>query len=110
MKTLKSKKLFVSAGILMLLVTFSCKKKGETTASCTSTISYANDIALLMSQSCIGCHNSNNSSAGYDLTNHSNVASNAGIILNSMRHTSGAKAMPQGGSQLSSSVMDQFDC
>jgi len=101
-----------SSFVVVLLYTslfISCKKE-STTASCSSTISYASDISTLMSQSCTGCHNSSNAAGGYNLTTYSNVKSNANIILKSMRHTGGVNPMPEGSSKLSSSVVDQFDC
>lgn len=104
--------LFALLSMVTVAITSSCKKKKvvENTATCTSVISYANDIVPLLTQNCTSCHNSSNHSGGYDLTTHSNVSNDAIIILNSMRHTNGADAMPENGAQLASTVIDKFDC
>jgi|TARA_R110000737_G_scaffold193924_1_gene215169 hypothetical protein len=109
-----STKILFSLFLLSSVGIFSCKKKTTTvtTATCTSTISYVVDIKPLVDQNCntSGCHNSGSSSGGYNLTTYGNVSSNADIILKTMRHSSGVKAMPQGSSKLASSTTDQFDC
>ena len=97
--------------VILALVTFpmsSCKK--NKLASCSATISYANDIAPMMSQNCTGCHNASNASGGYNLTTYSNVSSSADIILKSMRHSSGVDNMPKGSSKMATDVVDKFDC
>jgi hypothetical protein len=65
-----------------------------------------------MDQNCntSGCHNSNSSAGGYNLTTYANVSAHASIILESMRHINGVKSMPQGSAMLGSSTIDQFDC
>lgn len=110
MENLKTKVGLVSLGLCILTLTFSCKKKEKTSASCSGTISYTTNITPILNQNCTSCHNASNAKGGYNLTTYSNVKSNAGIILNSMRHTSGASSMPQGASQLATSIIDQFDC
>lgn len=105
--------LVVSIGIITVALTSSCKKKDTTpttTASCSATISYATDIAPMMTQNCTSCHNSSNSSGGYNLTTHGNVSNDAGIILSSMRHSGGVTPMPEGSAQMSSTIVDKFDC
>lgn len=111
MKNLKIKTSFIVVGLLSTALVLSCKKESEiTTAECSATISYATDIAPLMSQSCTGCHNSSNAQGGYNLTTHGNVSNDASVILKSMRHSGGVDPMPQGSSKLATSVVDKFDC
>jgi uncharacterized membrane protein len=105
-------KLFIASIVIGSIVSITaCKKKTSTpTATCSTTISYANDIVPMMTQNCTSCHNSSNASGGYNLTTHANVSNNASIVLNSMRHQNGATPMPQGSSQLPSTTIDKFDC
>jgi hypothetical protein len=97
-------------GITATTIVASCKKEPITTATCTTTISYTTDIVPILSQNCTGCHNSSNAQGGYNLTTHANVSSGANTILKAMRHTNGTAKMPQGSAQLSSTVVDKFDC
>ena len=98
------------AGIVATSIVVSCKKTPVTTATCTTTISYSADIVPILSQNCTSCHNSSNAQGGYNLTTHANVSSGANTILKSMRHTSGTAKMPEGSAQLSSTIVDKFDC
>ena len=80
---------------------------------CPDTISYATQVEPVLNQSCAtsGCHGGGGSTNGYDLTNHTNVAANANIILSVIRHESGVTAMPFGGApQLPDSVAQHIEC
>jgi hypothetical protein len=104
-----SKTAFIAFGLFSTLFLFSCKKEAEP-ATCSGTISYADDITPILTANCTGCHNSTIANGGYNLTTHANVSANAAIILNSMRHAKGVDAMPQGGSKLPTETIDKFDC
>lgn len=96
------------------LLTPACKKDEPTpvTPECSAQISYASDIATLISTSCAtsGCHNAASSSAGFVFENHSQVSNNASIILSVIRHESGFQAMPQGASKWSDEQINNFAC
>lgn len=109
----------VSVIVLSSFIFFSCSKdKVDIDAlggnsNCLDTISYAAQIEPVMNQSCAtsGCHGGGGSTNGYDLTNHTNVAANANIILSVIRHESGVTAMPFGGApQLPDSVAQHIEC
>lgn len=107
---MKSISILFFGTIAATFIVSSCNKKPVTTATCTTTISYSADIVPLMSQNCTSCHNSSNAQGGFNLTTYANVSSGSTKILKAMRHTSGTAAMPQGSAQLSSTIVDKFDC
>lgn len=76
---------------------------------CTDTISFASQIAPLISNNCISCHDTGNST-GYIFTNHSNISNNAIDILNALRGEGGKQLMPQGGPALNDTLIQQFSC
>ncbi|MDG0973005.1 MAG: hypothetical protein P8O07_02515 [Crocinitomicaceae bacterium] len=102
--------LILSIGLLIP----ACKKQEPTpvTPECSAQISYASDIATLITTSCAtsGCHNAASSSAGFVFENHSQVSNNASIILSVIRHESGFQAMPQGASKWSDEQINNFAC
>lgn len=66
-------------------------------ASCdTNTFSYS-VIEASLKTNCLGCHNSNNASAGVILNTHTNVVASAknNKLLGSVKHETGYSAMPQ---------------
>lgn len=99
------KKIFLITFSLTLLLTWSCSKD-TTSATCdTASMSYANNIAPIMSSSCAtsGCHTTSSKAGGYDLSNWAGVKASvtAGRLYGSIAQSSGFKSMPQGGSKLS---------
>lgn len=91
------------------------KEKAEepSLVDCTEVISYSNQIApniIDMSCNTTGCHDSNGSAAGYDLSNYDNVKANADIILKTIKYKSGVSPMPSGSPQLNDSLLIQFEC
>lgn len=109
-------KYFLRFSIAILLFTgfslsTSCTKEKvpEVPFDCADTISFAAQIAPLISNNCISCHDTGNST-GYTFTNHTNISSNATDILNSLRGEGGKQLMPQGGPALNDSLIEQFSC
>ena len=102
-------------GIALLTLTSCLKNKAiepvpevEETGSfpCGDTVFFNGEIlGQILTPSCnlAGCHNSS-AAGGYDLTNYSNVNTNANLILNVIQHGDGVTAMPIGGSKLNDSV------
>ncbi|MEN9401273.1 MAG: hypothetical protein RL632_2376 [Bacteroidota bacterium] len=109
---MKSFLIIFSALTLGLITLNSCNKDKVpvdcTSAGCSDTISFANQILPLIQNNCTGCHDVGNST-GYTLTEYSNIAANADAILNSLYGTSVA-LMPQGGPALADSLIQQFSC
>ncbi|MEY4351730.1 MAG: hypothetical protein RL078_1809 [Bacteroidota bacterium] len=96
---------------LSLLSLGACSKDkvSPTNITCTTTISYANDIVPLMQANCIGCHDQGNASGGYDFSSYTAVAANATAALGSMKN-SGYQLMPQGGPALPDSTIQKLEC
>lgn len=69
----------------------------------TSNFTYSDRIKPIMQSWCVGCHNSGNSSSGFNLSDYSGVtaaiANNK--LLGSIKHQTGFIAMPQNGGQIS---------
>jgi hypothetical protein len=106
-----------SATILMLfaLIVISCSKDDTTTADCSgSTPTYTADIAPILNASCAlsGCHTAAFPSDGIDLSSYQKAksASLNGKVLASMKHSSGAKAMPLGGAKLPDGDIRKVEC
>ena len=108
------KRIHVTLALAIGLLTLACKKDEPTPDApvCSIQISYASDIATLISTSCAtsGCHNAGSSSAGFVFENHSQVSDNATIILSVIRHESGFQAMPQGAPKWSDEQINNFAC
>ena len=90
----------------------SCQKKENITTSNPTatpsecdTISYKTDIAPLMSANCTSCHNSNQASAGINLSTYANVSKYATSSLNAINDGS----MPPAG-KLSADIIKKFSC
>ncbi len=77
---------------------------GAENTSCTTinacdtskTFTYSNDVKNILYTYCIGCHNSNNSSGGWNLDNYVDVkeAANSGYLLGTIEWLPGYKKMP----------------
>jgi len=55
---------------------------------CTDTISFSGQIAPMISNNCVSCHDSGNSQ-GYTFTNHTNISANANAMLYAMHASVG---------------------
>lgn len=97
----------------MSILNFSCtKEKVPVTPidpNCTDTISFSGQIAPMISNNCVSCHDSGNST-GYTLTNHTNISANATAMLNAMQASGGMQLMPEGGPALHDTLIQQFSC
>lgn len=99
----------------VILLSNSCKKDQVQTSpfsgNCADTISFSTQIEPMMNQNCStsGCHDVS-SAGGYNLGGHANIAANATIILNVLRHENGLTPMPLGSAQLNDSLIQQFQC
>lgn len=101
--------------VLFLAVLFiACKKdkQEDEPVECADQISYASDIATIMSTSCntAGCHNAAGASGGLVFENHSQVSDHASKILNAIRHEGGFQPMPQGSAKLSDEIINKVAC
>lgn len=79
-------------------------------STCADTISFVNDILPIMESNCTICHNSNNPSAGYDLSTHAGVIQNLGKVLGSVRQDGSALSMPQGGNKIADISIQKINC
>jgi|APGre2960657404_1045060.scaffolds.fasta_scaffold30537_2 hypothetical protein len=98
--------------VITTTLVFSCRKDQVPTVTvapnCIDTVHFATQIAPMIANNCIGCHDVGNST-GYTLTNHTNISANASAVLNSLQGASVA-LMPQGGPPLNDSLIQQFTC
>lgn len=71
--------------------------EGDSSTCNTSNMSFANDIAPIISSNCNGCHSGSSPSGGVNLSNYSGVAAVAasGKLYNSVAQNGMAQAMPQ---------------
>lgn len=107
------KKVGVFSVLMVLFVATifnSCAKEKvpviTTAPDCTDTVRFATQIAPMIQNHCISCHNTGGSLP--KLTNHSEISSSATAILNTMKGT--PQLMPQGGPALNDSLIQQFTC
>jgi hypothetical protein len=115
---MKKKFKYILAGSMMLFifdVTISACTKDKVQpapvdTACSDTISFANDILPIMENNCTGCHNANNTSGGYDLTNHAGVTLNTGKLYGSIVHDGSASSMPQGGDKIANASIQKVYC
>jgi hypothetical protein len=98
---------------LVISFLFSCKKEATPTTvyntninvNCSKTISYKNEISPMLNMYCIGCHSSNQSSGGINLSGFSNASNLATRSLNSIKNGS----MPPMGS-IPDSLVQKLSC
>jgi uncharacterized membrane protein len=71
--------------------------EGDSSSCTTANMSFANDIAPIISTNCNGCHSGSSPSGGINLSNYSGVAAIAasGKLYNSVAQNGMAQAMPQ---------------
>ncbi len=68
----------------------------------TANMSFTNNIAPILKQSCTGCHGGSSPQGGIDLSTYSSVVTMAqsGKLLGSVKHNAGFSAMPPAGNGL----------
>jgi hypothetical protein len=82
------------------------KMGAKNTSNCsncdTNDYSYSSRIKPLMTNWCVGCHNSGSASGGYDLSSYNGVSASIvnNRLLGSLNHSAGFAAMPQNGGKL----------
>jgi hypothetical protein len=79
------------------------------TSSCKPNVSYLNDIKLIMSDYCVSCHNSKNTSGGYNLSTYEGLTKNVSKVLGSMRQDGTAQSMPQG-YKVADTLIQKLNC
>lgn len=99
----------------LVILTFSCSKSEDDQADCTGIApTYTNDIAPIYNTSCAtsGCHSAVFPASGINLSNYtsSKAASQNSKLLKSIKHQSGASAMPQGAAKLSDANIRLIEC
>lgn len=108
-------KIFYFISTISVLVFLSCSKDEDTKADCSGTSpTYTSDIAPIINLSCAisGCHTAIFPADGLDLSTYSKVksASLNGKVLQSIKHLSGVKAMPQDAAKLSVDKITKVEC
>ena len=101
--------------LISVFIWMSCSKEDTPVADCSGTTpTYTADIAPILNASCAlsGCHTSAFPSDGVDLSSYQKAksASLNGKVLASMKHSSGAKAMPLGGAKLPDADIQKVAC
>lgn len=93
--------IFLGLILTAMMALYSCSKKSGTNTPTTTdpTITYAKDIAPIMSAYCTSCHNATKTDAGVNLSTKSSVVAN----LNSSISAISRGSMPPGSSKVSSS-------
>lgn len=76
------------------------------TNDCPDIIYYSSQIVSMLNENCVSCHSGSNTGFPPDLTNHSEVSSNASSVLSSIQ----SGYMPQGAPKLADSIIQQFQC
>ena len=113
---MKSKKIKICVGLVIISIAciISCTKTATpTTYNCTTTYSYAKDIAPILNASCatVGCHNAATKADGYDLSSYTAVKSaNSSKVIGSMQQISGFEAMPRGANKLHDTLIMKLSC
>ena len=76
----------------------------------TANVTYSSTIKTLLANKCIGCHNSINSSGGYDLSVYNIVKARVddGRLWGSVNFSPGFSSMPKNGQKLSDCELNQI--
>lgn len=108
---------YFSIFVLAVLLSFMSCSKDDTTSSidCAGTTpKYSTEIAAIMNTSCAnaGCHDAVTKAEGYNLSTYASTvtATKSSAFLKSIKHESGATAMPQGGSKLPDATIKIIQC
>ncbi len=110
------KKIIILALFTALLSSIACEKEPTTTTiDCTGTApTYTNTIKGIMDSKCAtsGCHSASTRAAGFDLSSFTGTSSsaNSSKFLASIKHESGADAMPQGSAKLDDATIKNITC
>jgi hypothetical protein len=92
------------------IVLFSCTQEKVTpNEQCNSVISFSNDVLPIIQANCVGCHNQNGASGGYDFSTYDAIAGNANALLGSVK-ANGFQLMPIGGPALPDSTIQKISC
>ena len=102
--------LFPLAIVILTVTVISCKKDrvppSILTANCPDTIRFATQIAPMITNNCVGCHDVGGTLP--TLTNYTEISANASNILGTLQGN--PQLMPQGGPALNDSLIKQFQC
>ena len=110
---MSNKFLFLVVFGTLLLVTACSKDEDPGTTTCSGlTTSYNNDIKPVITINCLSCHNGPQSESGIDLSIYNGVKAmaDAGRLLGALHHQNGFTPMPKDAPQLSSEMLQLFDC
>lgn len=97
---------------VLSFVFFSCSKakvQVVNVENCQTEVSFSKDILPIMESNCVGCHNSKNPSAGFDLSNYKGVSNKPSIVLSSVKQDGSAKSMPLS-YKLADSLIQKINC
>lgn len=108
-------KFFSIIGLFSFLLLCSCSKDESIVVDCTGiSPTYKNDIAAIFNASCAtpACHDANTKAEGINLSTYASAksATQNTKLLKSIKHDSGAKAMPQGSAKLSDVIINKIAC
>ena len=89
----------------------SCKKDKTSEIQCTGTVSFSNDVQLIIMNSCAvsGCHAGANPANNMNFTSYENIYLHRILIGRSIRHESGVDPMPVG-PQLNADQISKISC
>ena len=110
---MSNKFLFLVVFGTFLLVTSCSKDDDPVNGTCSGvTPSYTADIKPIIDSNCMTCHNGTQSESGIDLSTFNGVKSmaDAGRLLGALHHQNGYNPMPKDAPQLSSAMLQLFDC
>ncbi len=107
----------ITIAVIFILITISScyyDKKEELYGpnKCNTTgLTYTKDISVLVNQSCVGCHNASNPSAGIQLHDYVSVVDciKNGKFVGSVKQDGTASNMPKGGSKWGSCELSKLD-
>ena len=76
----------------------------------TSMYTYSGTVSVILSNNCVGCHNSTTASGGYDLSTYAGaeVAALNGTLIGTITHAAGYPPMPLNGPMLSDCNITQI--
>lgn len=104
---------FILSAIAAVLVISCTKEKTPTpptsiiTADCPDTIKFSSQILPMITDNCLGCHNTGGS-ANPVINNYTSINLQADKILKCMKGE--LQLMPQGGPALHDTLIQQFSC
>lgn len=77
----------------------------------TTNVTFTTDVYPVISNNCIGCHNSAFASGNVNLETYDNIvaAANNGSLMGAIKHESGWSPMPKNGNQLDDCTIKKLD-